>query len=38
MHQPPFETEMDEEDVKKALHEVLSELYYSKGKKVTGDL
>ena len=33
IHKPAFETEMDEEDVKKTLHEVLNELYYSKGKK-----
>lgn len=28
-----FETEMDEADVKEALHDVLNELYYSKNKK-----
>ena len=28
-----FETEMNEADVKETLHEVLNELYYSKGKK-----
>ena len=30
---PQFETEMNEADVKETLHEVLNELYYSKGKK-----
>ena len=28
-----FETEMNEADIKETSHEVLNELYYSKGKK-----
>lgn len=35
--EPQFETKMDDADVKEALHEVLTELYYSKIKKEEQD-